>query len=98
MLGKRSICDKITVSIFRSGSILITSAKTVAQVQSVYSVINDILRVYYDRIKSVQTAEDKHLNAFNNNMMRKLGKKQCVYYVPRSIIATTIPAHPASST
>lgn len=43
-------CKKITVSIFRTGKIIITGAKTINQINTVYDFINNIIERHYDEI------------------------------------------------
>ena len=45
-------CKKITVSVFKSGSIIITGGRLVKQIEDAYKCINDILRKnYHDIVK-----------------------------------------------
>lgn len=43
-------CKKITVSIFRTGKIIITGARTIEQIDTVYCFINNIIERHYDDI------------------------------------------------
>ena len=43
-------CKKITISIFKSGRIIITGGQKVKQIEDAYSVINEILRMNYTEI------------------------------------------------
>ena len=43
-------CKKITISIFKSGSIIITGGQLVKQIEDAYSSINQILKKYYHEI------------------------------------------------
>ena len=43
-------CKKITISIFKSGSIIITGGRLVKQIEDAYACINGILKKYYHNI------------------------------------------------
>lgn len=43
-------CKKITISIFKSGSIIITGGRLVKQIENAYQSINEILKKYYHNI------------------------------------------------
>jgi len=43
-------CKKVTISIFKSGSIIITGGRIVKQIEDAYKLINDILKKHYHNI------------------------------------------------
>ena len=43
-------CKKITISIFKSGSVIITGGRLVVQIEDAYAVINEIFKKYYNEI------------------------------------------------
>ena len=43
-------CKKITISIFKSGSVIITGGRLVVQIEDSYAVINEIFKKYYNDI------------------------------------------------
>lgn len=81
---KKSICTKITISIFRPGSIIITGSKSIQQLVDTYEAINKILFANYGKIKGTVLEEDIKQNSFKNNELRKLGKKNKIFYFPKS--------------
>ncbi len=46
-------CKKITISIFQSGSVIITGARSMEQILDAYNFINNVFKENYDRIKKV---------------------------------------------
>lgn len=44
-------CKKITISIFQSGNVIITGARTFEQINSAYLFINDVFKTNFDTIK-----------------------------------------------
>jgi TATA-box binding protein (TBP) (component of TFIID and TFIIIB) len=85
---KKSICTKITISIFRPGSIIITGSKSIQQLLETYTTINSILFKHYSDIKGIMTEEDVKQNSFLNNELRKLGRKHKIFYFPKSKLIT----------
>jgi TATA-box binding protein (TBP) (component of TFIID and TFIIIB) len=73
-------CTKLTVSIFRPGSIIITAAKNIEQLMYVYGYINRILRdnykaVFYQDISGTQR------DHYRFNEDRKIVRKDNIIYV-----------------
>ena len=83
---KRSICTKITISIFRPGSIIITGSKSIPQLIETYKIFNRILFKHYAEIKGTMLEEDIKQNSILNNELRKLGRKHKIFYFPKSRI------------
>ena len=81
---KKSICTKITISIFRPGSVIITGSKSIQQLVETYKILNNILFKHYSEIKGIVLEEDVKQNSFVNNELRKLGRKHKIFYFPKS--------------
>ena len=78
--GKKSLCVQITISVFQSGSVIITGAKSITQVKDAYKYINDIFETEFENIKGKITEEDilKSKDKINNN--RKIMRKPRLFY------------------
>jgi TATA-box binding protein (TBP) (component of TFIID and TFIIIB) len=83
---KKSICIKITVSIFRPGSIIITGARDVEQLKSAYNLILKILKYNIKLIKGVENDDDQKQIALLNNEFRKISRKPRLFYIKKSNI------------
>ena len=81
---KKSVCTKITISIFRPGSIIITGSKSIPQLMETYTTFNSILFKHHLEIKGIMLEEDVKQNSFLNNELRKLGRKHKIFYFPKS--------------
>lgn len=81
---KKSICCKITVSIFRPGSIIITGAKNIKQLNNTYEFINKVLKENFQSIKGILDDESK--NNPNINNIRKISRKPRLFYIKKSNI------------
>jgi hypothetical protein len=46
-------CKKITISVFKSGSVIITGGRLVKQIEDAYSTINDIFKENYHEINKL---------------------------------------------
>ena len=46
-------CKKITISIFQSGSVIITGARSMEQIVDAYNFINKVFKENYDKIKKI---------------------------------------------
>ena len=82
---KHPNCTKLTVSIFRPGSIIITAAKTLDQLMYVYVYINRILREHYTTVfyRDITGLQRDHYKA---NEDRKIVRKDNIIYVRASDI------------
>ena len=78
---KNPNCTKLTVSIFRPGSIIITAAKTLDQLMYVYGYINRILREHHTAVfyRDITGLQRDHYKA---NEDRKIVRKDNIIYVP----------------
>ena len=78
--GKKSLCTQITISVFQSGSVIITGAKSIQQVKDAYKYINGIFKDNFDDIKGKITEEDKARNQEKINNNRKIMRKKRLFY------------------
>ena len=79
-LGKKSVCTQITISVFQSGSIIITGAKSIQQVEDTYRFMNKVLKDNYQMIKGKTTEEDIKRFKTGSNNLRKITKKKRLFY------------------
>jgi hypothetical protein len=80
--GKKSVCTQITISIFQSGSIIITGAKSIQQIKDAYLFINTVLKGNYSYIKGRIDIDSKS-NEKNTNEIRKIMRKKRLFYVKK---------------
>ena len=80
---KHSICTKITISVFSSGSVIITGARDTNQLMSAHDLILKILKENIDIIKAVDNDEDKKKIALLNNEFRKISRKPRLFYIKK---------------
>lgn len=83
---KKSRCCKITISIFRPGSIIITGAKSIHHLKHTYKFINKILSDNYTYILGTETEEEKIKKNPNEN--RKICRKPRLFYIEKSNISS----------
>lgn len=81
---KKSRCCKITISIFRPGSIIITGAKSIEQLKHTYGVINTILKDNYKYLKGTEQDDDLKKNPNDN---RKICRKPRLFYIEKNNIS-----------
>jgi TATA-box binding protein (TBP) (component of TFIID and TFIIIB) len=82
---KKTSCCKITISIFRPGSVIITGAKSIEQLTSTYKFINKILYENYETILG-KCDEEEQKNGFIINDIRKISRKPRLFYVKKNNI------------
>lgn len=82
--GKKSACTQITISVFQSGSVIITGAKSIQQIKDGYDYINTIFRDNYNEIKGVMTEEDKIKKQEKLNNDRKIMRKKRLFYFKKT--------------
>uniref|UniRef100_A0A6C0HNZ5 Uncharacterized protein n=1 Tax=viral metagenome TaxID=1070528 RepID=A0A6C0HNZ5_9ZZZZ len=80
---KKSICTKITVSIFRPGSIIITGARDINQLKIVYKFIYNIIKDNIDHIRGIENDDDQKQVALMNNEFRKISRKPRLFYIKK---------------
>jgi hypothetical protein len=83
-LGKKSVCTQITISIFQSGSIIITGAKSIQQIRDAYKFINKVLANNYTIIKGKN--DDTRVGENKANTLRKMLRKKRLFHVKKSDI------------
>jgi TATA-box binding protein (TBP) (component of TFIID and TFIIIB) len=83
---KKSICTKITVSIFRPGSIIITGARDINQLKIVYKFIYNIIKDNIDHIRGIENDDDQKQVALMNNEFRKISRKPRLFYIKKQDI------------
>lgn len=79
-------CVVITISIFRPGSIIITAAKNIKQLEYTYKFINTFFKTHY---LDVAYIEDDMNDYYNHNEDRKIIKKPHIYHIHKNNITTT---------
>jgi TATA-box binding protein (TBP) (component of TFIID and TFIIIB) len=93
---KKSICTKITILIFRPGSIIITGSRSTTQLKEVYKLIISILKDNMNIIKVDDKPEDNKHIALLNNEFRKVSRKPRLFYIKKKdiIFNPIIPNNP----
>lgn len=84
--GKKSICTQITISVFQSGSVIITGAKSIEQIRDAYKFINKIFNESYDDILRKSTEQDKLKQQEKINNNRKIMRKKRLFYFKKNEI------------
>jgi hypothetical protein len=94
---KNPPCTKLTVSIFRPGSIIITAAKNLEQLMYVYGYINRILRENYRAVfyRDIGETQRDHYRA---NEDRKIVRKDNIIYVLATDVVYPVGRQPKTST
>lgn len=83
---KHPICTKITILIFRPGSIIITGSRNLEQLQSAHELIIKLMEENMKAVRVEDTADDnKHISLMNNEF-RKISKKPRLFYIKKSNI------------
>jgi len=83
---KHSICTKITISVFRPGSVIITGARNTEQLLSAYQLIIKILKENIEYIKGIEYDDDNKHIAIMNNEFRKISRKPRLFFIKKSNI------------
>ena len=83
---KHSICTKITISVFRPGSVIITGARNTEQLESAYILILKILKENIEHIKGIEYEDDNKHIALMNNEFRKISRKPRLFYIKKANI------------
>jgi TATA-box binding protein (TBP) (component of TFIID and TFIIIB) len=88
--GKKATCVKLTISIFQSGSVIITAAKSIAQLKLAFDFITNVFKTEYINIRRGTSSNQATLSKMYDNPsneIRKVLKKMKVYYFkPEDII------------
>jgi TATA-box binding protein (TBP) (component of TFIID and TFIIIB) len=83
---KHSICTKVTISVFRPGSIIITGARNLIHLMSAHDKILKVLKDNIDIIKGVDNEDDNKQVAILNNEFRKISKKARLFFIKKDQI------------
>ena len=83
---KNSVCTKITISVFRPGSVIITGARNIIQLMSAHDLIIKILKENINIIKAVDIDDDQKQIALLNNEFRKMSRKRRLFYIKKNSI------------
>ena len=82
--GKKTPCNQITISVFQSGSVIITGAKSIQQIRDGYEYINTIFSENFNEIKGLMTEEDRCKKQEKLNNDRKIMRKKRLFYFKKS--------------
>ena len=80
---KKSICNKITILIFRPGSIVITGSRTLEQLCAAHDFTIKLLRETMNAVQIDEKTDDTKQIALLNNEARKLSRKPRLFYIKR---------------
>jgi TATA-box binding protein (TBP) (component of TFIID and TFIIIB) len=83
---KHSICTKITISVFRPGSVIITGARNTIQLMAAHDFIIKILKDNLEYIKGTDYEDDNKHIAIMNNEFRKISKKPRLFFIKKNNI------------
>lgn len=80
---KKSVCSKITILIFRPGSIIITGSRTIEQLKSAHIFTIQLLKETMDVVRVNETIDDAKRIALLNNENRKISKKPRLFFIKK---------------
>lgn len=83
---KHPICTKITILIFRPGSIIITGSRNLEQLQSAHELIIKLMEENMKSVRMEESADDNKHIALMNNEFRKISRKPRLFYIKKSNI------------
>jgi hypothetical protein len=83
---KKSICNKITILIFRPGSIVITGSRTLEQLYAAHDFTIKLLKQTMDAVRIDETTDDTKQIALLNNEARKISRKPRLFYIKKANI------------
>jgi TATA-box binding protein (TBP) (component of TFIID and TFIIIB) len=81
---KKSTCCKITIIIFRPGSVIITGAKNIKQLEHTYKFINKVFETHFKEIRGINN-EDGIISSDVNNM-RRMSRKPKLFFIKKTDI------------
>jgi hypothetical protein len=85
---KNTNCTKITILIFRPGSIIITGSRTIEQLKATYKLILEIMRECMDQVKVIEKIDEFKQIALLNNEFRKVSRKPRLFFIKKNQIQT----------
>ena len=80
---KHSICTKITLLIFRPGSIIITGSRNIDQLRTAHALIIKLIDENIKLIKMDTQIDDNNI-ALLNNEFRKISRKPRLFYIKKT--------------
>ena len=85
---KNRICKMITISVFQSGSVIITGANHIDQIKDAYKFINKVLKDNYNKLKRtcINSEEQKSTLMEAQKRLSSILKKKKIYYIKKSNI------------
>ena len=83
---KHSICTKVTISVFRPGSIIITGARNLVHLMAAHDKILQILKDNIAIVKGIDNEDDHKQIAILNNEFRKISKKPRLFFIKKENI------------
>ena len=85
---KNPVCTKVTILIFRTGSIIITGSRKLEHLKSAYELIKTLLEEHMQTIKIIEGIEERNAKttALENNKNRKLSRKPQLFYIKKKDI------------
>ena len=83
---KKSICNKITILIFRPGSIVITGSRTLEQLYAAHTFTIKLLKETMNTVRIDEKTDDTKQLALLNNEARKISRKPRLFYVEKKNI------------
>ena len=85
---KNTSCTKITILVFRPGSIIITGSRTIEQLKATYKLILEIMRESMNQVKVVEKMDEFKQIALLNNEFRKVSRKPRLFFIKKNQIQT----------
>ena len=83
---KHPVCTKITILIFRPGSIIITGSRNIEQLKSAHELIIKLMEENMNLVKVDEALDDHKHIALLNNEFRKISRKPRLFYIKRENI------------
>jgi len=83
---KHPVCTKITILIFRPGSIIITGSRNIEQLKSAHELIIKLMEENMNSVKVEDSVDDNKHIALLNNEFRKISRKPRLFYIKRENI------------
>jgi hypothetical protein len=85
---KHPVCTKITILIFRPGSIIITGSRNLEQLKCAHELIIKLMQDNMNAVIVKDNPEDNKHIALMNNEFRKLSRKTRLFYIKKSNLIT----------
>lgn len=79
-------CKKVTIATFQSGSVIITGARNMQQVEDAYKFINNIFDTHYEYLKKQNAPFLDLEDTFQHNKMNHKKIDKNIIYLPKSKI------------